>query len=215
MRPKTIVLIFLFSIILLSGIYFVVNNKDSAVDKNLVKQSSFIEYPSEYNFRQTRNDCGPYNTAAVVRALLKKEINSAEFSKNISWRLPNKYTLPWGLEKQLREYDISIEIPNVKNLSDGDKIALLRERLSRGRAIIILGGRENYQHYISIFGFDSMNDRFYVYDSLFKRGGDGVTMDDNGELPGNVTYSSQELLNFWRAGGMYGFYTWYAIVATK
>jgi hypothetical protein len=215
MQSKTIILTSLFFIILLFGLYFFVNNKDSVVELRSVKQSAFIDYPSEYNFRQTRNDCGPYNTAAVVRAFLKTNVSSTEFSKNISWRLPNNYTLPWGLEKQLRENIISIEIPNVKKMSDKDKIVLLQERLSRGRAIIILGGRENYQHYISIFGFDSAHDQLYIYDSLFKRGENGSTMDDNGELPGNVTYSSQELLDFWRAGGMYGFYTWYAIIAGK
>lgn len=215
MQRKTIVLTLLFSIIFLFGLYFVVNDKDSVIELGSVKQSAFIDYPSEYNFRQTINDCGPYNTAAVTRALLNKNISSSEFAKNISWRLPNKYTHPWGLEKQLQENGVTIEIPNAIDLADNDKIIFLQERLSNGHPIIILGGRENYQHYISIFGFNSVNDQFYVYDSLFKRGGDGITMDENGELPGNISYSSEELLKFWRAGGMYGFYNWYAIVAGK
>ena len=37
---------------------------------------------------------------------------------------------------------------------------------------------------------------------------------DNGELPGNRTLSSESLLTFWKGGGMYGLYEWYAIVGS-
>lgn len=108
-----------------------------------------------------------------------------------------------------------IEIPNLKNLSDENKIDFLREQLSQKKPTIILGGRENYQHYITIFGFDRSKNEFYIYDSLFDKGDKDLTKDSNGDLPGNRTYSSDELLNFWRRGGMYGFYTWYAIITSK
>lgn len=207
-------LIIIIALLILVIGFFLTNTKSSEIDKTKIYSSSIIAYPSQYNYRQTINDCGPFNAAAVVRALIIN-VDSKEFAKNIGWRLPNKYTLPQGMEQQLKKNDVAIEIPNLKKLSDENKIDFLREQLSQKKPIIILGGRENYQHYITIFGFDRSKNEFYIYDSLFDKGVDGLTKDSNGDLPGNRTYSSDELLNFWRRGGMYGFYTWYAIIASK
>jgi hypothetical protein len=195
--------------------YLWINSKAPVIDKSKISVFTFIEYPSKYNFRQTINDCGPFSVAAVVRALTKEEVSSSEFAKNIEWRLSNKYTLPWGMEKQLKENGISVEIPNIKVLFDEEKITYLQERLSQGNPIIILGERNNYEHYITILGFNSTKDEFYVYDSNFDKGEKGFTIDDNDSLPGNRNFTSEELLNFWRSGGMYGLYNWYAIVASK
>lgn len=201
--------------ILVAGIYFWTNNKAPAIDNSKISVSSIIEYPSGFNYRQTVNDCGPFNVAAVVRALTKEKISSEEFAKNIEWRLPNKYTLPWGMEKQLKENGIVVEIPNIKVLSDKNKILFLQERLSQGKPVIVLGKRDNYEHYITIFGFNGAKNEFYVYDSLFKKGEESFTIDNNDSLPGNRNFTSEELLNFWQGGGMYGLYNWYSIVASK
>lgn len=201
-------------IILVAGIYFWTNNKAPVIDNSKISVSSIIDYPQEFNYRQTVNDCGPFNVAAVVRALTKEKISSAEFAKNIEWRLPNKYTLPWGMEKQLKENGITVEIPNIKALSDEEKILFLRERLSQGKPVIVLGERDNYEHYITIFGFNGTENEFYAYDSLFEKGEESFTIDDNDSLPGNRNFTSEELLNFWRGGGMYSLYNWYTIVAS-
>ncbi len=183
------------------------------INKSRILSSYSIEYPSEFNYRQTPNDCGPYNVAAVVRGLTGNEVDSSEYAKSIKWRLPNGYTLPWGMERQLKENGISIKIPNVKSLNDEDKIEFLREQLSQGKAVIILGEQEGYEHYITLFGFDNLQDEFYVYDSFYNKGEGNLTKDGNDNFPGNRNFTSQELLNFWRKGGMYGFYRWYIIVA--
>ncbi|MBI4235098.1 hypothetical protein HY604_02260, partial [Candidatus Peregrinibacteria bacterium] len=39
------------------------------IDQNALKESAFLPYPPQYNYRQTKNDCGPFNVAAVVRVL--------------------------------------------------------------------------------------------------------------------------------------------------
>lgn len=191
------------------------SNLEPTIDKNQIKPISLIDYPAKFNYRQTINDCGPFSTAAVVRALKKTEVDSAIFAKEIEWRLPNKYTLPWGIEKQLEENGVVVEKPNFESLSDKNKILYLQQQLSLLKPIIILGERNNFEHYITIFGFDSSKDEFYIYDSLYDKNleTDGeITKDDNAQLPGNRTFSSEELLNFWRNGGMYGVYEWYAIV---
>ena len=202
-------------ILLLVYLFFSLSAKPKIDAKN-IKASAFIEYPTEYNYRQSKNDCGPFNVAAVVRALTDKNADSSLFAEEIGWRLPNKYTLPWGLESQLKAHDVRVEKPSFKLLTDDEKIMIIQEYLSIGRPIIILGERDNYEHYITILGFDSNTDQYYIYDSLQLSSSEqkDMTMDENATQPGNKTMKSQELLDFWRGGGMYGLWGWYGIVAS-
>ncbi len=83
------------------------------------------------------------------------------------------------MENQLKENGISVEIPeNIKRLSDNERVSFLHERLSAGKPIIILGERDGYEHYITLLGFDSKKDVFYVYDSFFPKGKTGLTVDN-------------------------------------
>jgi len=186
------------------------------IDTVSIKESAFTEYPTEYNYRQTKNDCGPFNVAAVVRALTGKNVHSELFAQEIDWRLPNKYTLPWGLERQFKKRGVRIEKPNFKLLTDDEKIMFIQQCLSLGMPIIILGERDNYEHYITILGFDSNEDQYYIYDSLQTSSLEqqNMTVDENVSLPGNKTMKSQEMLDFWRGGGMYGLWRWYGLVAS-
>lgn len=202
-------------ILLLAYLFFGLSEKPK-IDRSIIKESAFIEYPEEFNFRQSKNDCGPFNAAAVVRALTGKNADSASFAKEIGWRLPNKYTLPWGLENQLKEHGINVEKPDFYLLTDDEKIALIRQRLSSGKLIIILGERDNYEHYITILGFNSNKDEYYIYDSLQASLPEqkNMTIDENASLPGNKTMKVQELIAFWRGGGMYGLWEWYGLTAS-
>ncbi len=201
-------------ILILIGLYLLRPRTDvPEMDQSLIKDRYITEYPKEFHFLQTENDCGPFNAAAVTRTLSNKSVSSADFADNIGWRMPNNYTMPWGVEKQLKNQDIPIELPNLPVFSDNERIDFLHERMSQGKIIIILGVKDSIQHYLSLFGFDRQNDEFYVYDSLIEEGIPGFTIDENGSQPGNRTLSSKELLDFWRGGGMYGKFKWYAIVA--
>lgn len=212
---KTAITHFLIGAVLIGmGVYWAIKNAPPQFNQNEVKPSASIDYPSEFNFRQTINDCGPFNVAAVVRTLTQKEVNSVEFATEMEWRLPNKYTLPWGLEKQLRDNGINIQTPNLKSLSDQERIEYLQKELSLGHPIILLGEREKYEHYVTLLGYDQSSEAFYIYDSLMEESEPGMTVDENGEFPGNRNYSDQELLDFWSGSGMYGLYKWYVIVAS-
>ena len=178
-----------------------------AIDESVIKSSVLMDYPSEFNYVQTVNDCGPFSVAAVVRALKGEEVDSNVFVEEIKWRLPNGYTLPWGLEKQLGENGVEVEKVDVEGLSDDEKVLFLQEKLSLGMPVIILGEVNGIEHYVTVFGFDSEQDEFYLYDSLYQK-------DENDGFPGNRVLSNGELLDFWGGGGMYGFYEWYAIVAS-
>jgi len=215
---KKIILILLVCVFMLLLAYFFLGlNSKPEIDKASVKEKALINYPKEFNYRQSKNDCGPFNVAATIRALTNKDVKSALFADEISWRLPNNYTLPWGLEKQLKKNKIRTLKPNFRKLSDDEKILLIQQYLSLGSPIIILGERNNYEHYITILGFDSSLDQYYVYDSLqsFLPEKKDITIDENSDFPGNKSMKSQEILDFWRGGGMYGLWEWYGLVASK
>jgi len=216
LKKKNLWILFSGALILFLAYSFFGNTKPR-IDTKVIKESALIEYPTEYNYRQSRNDCGPFNVAAVVRALTGKNVNSASFAKEIGWRLPNKYTLPWGLESQLKAHDIHVKKPNFKLLADDKKIKLVQEYLSFGMPIIILGERNNYEHYITILGFDSNKDQYYIYDSLQESSPEqkAMTTDENTTLPGNKIMKSEELLDFWRGGGMYGLWEWYGLATSS
>jgi len=198
----------------LVGLYMLRPRTDiPEMDKSIIQEKVIIDYPNEFHFLQTENDCGPFNVAAVTRTLSNKEVSSAEFAKNIGWRMPNNYTMPWGLEEQLKDNGIPIEIPNLPVFTDEERLDFLHERMSQSKLVIILGEKDGIQHYLSLFGFNRQKDEFYVYDSLLEEETVGMTIDENGDQTGNRTLNSNELLKFWSQGGMYGKFIWYAIVA--
>ena len=213
MKKAIRILGFIF-VIALIGLFLLRPRTDvPEMDISKILDKWIIDYPQEFHFLQTENDCGPFNVAAVTRTLNSEEVSSAEFAKNIGWRMPNNYTMPWGLEEQLKDNGIPIEIPNLPVFTDEERLNFLHERMSQGKLVIILGEKDEIQHYLSVFGFNRNKDEFYVYDSLIEEGDPGLTIDENGSLPGNRTFSSDELLEFWGKGGMYGKFIWYAIVA--
>jgi hypothetical protein len=187
----------------------------SAYNTQNIADFYYIDYPSEYNYKQVSTYCGPFSTAAVVRALTGKKVDSFEFSENIGWRFFEKGTHPIGLSRQLEKQNLDVEIARLRRLTDDERLLFLQERLSQGKLIIILGEKYSYQHYVTLLGFNKEKQEYYVYDSLCPEGTQGLVVDDNGKLPGNLTFNSNELLNFWRKGGIYTFYEWYALVASK
>ncbi len=201
-------------VVLIGGI--ILRGNKPQIDQNTIQKSAFLPYPPQYNFRQTKNDCGPFNVAAVVRILKNENVDSVSFAEEIGWRLPNKYTLPWGLEKQLKENGINVEKPHFSLLTNDEKIMLIQQYLSLKKPVIILGERDNYEHYLTILGFNAKNDEYYIYDSLKTASPEqqDVTTDENNSIPGNVTLNSRELLDFWRGGGMYGLWKWYGLIAS-
>lgn len=69
-------------------------------------------------FQGQSNDCGPYTTATVLKAIRGLELNPAELARHMEkpvWRgpvfvvrrVPNWATLPWGIADVLKEYGMS------------------------------------------------------------------------------------------------------------
>lgn len=202
-------------ILLAFATYFYWQSKKAPVIKaNEIKKSVSIDYPSKYNFRQTVLHCGPFSVSAVIRAVKKEEADSAEVVSGMKWRIPRMGYHPWGLERALKEKGVQVETPYLNSLTDEQRIQFLKAHLSQQRPIILLGEKNGVQHYMTLLGFDSNQDEFYFYDSWYNKADLGLTEDDNGDLPGNRTLNTAELLDFWNKGGVLGFYKWYAIVTS-
>ena len=207
----------LLSACLIVGFCYFIWNRISVSVYNTQNIADFylIDYPSEYNYKQVSTYCGPFCTAAVVRALTGKQVDSFKYSEHIGWRIFEKGTHPIGLSRQLEKQGLDVEIARLRRLSDDERLLFLQERLSQGKPIIILGEKNSYQHYVTLFGFNKEKQEYYIYDSWCPEGIKGLVVDDNGSLPGNLTLNSKELLTFWRKGGIYTFYEWFALVASQ
>lgn len=177
-----------------------------------------LAYPAEYNFRQSINDCGPYAAAAAIRIVSGAPIDSQQLVKELPIRIPNGGTLPRSLEVALKNHGLVARAESFADstLTDDERLRELARHLSQGNPAILLGEKTGVQHYITLVGYEKKNSTIYfdVYDSWHTKGVDGLTTDDNGAAPGNRTLRADELLKFWRSGGMFGLYEYYALVVS-
>jgi len=170
-----------------------------------------INFSKENNLRQSYNDCAIFSIKAVIKILNKKDQKIENIKDEIKERLPNNYTLPWGIENYLKKNKIKINVINFSILNDNQKTLKLREILFKKRPIILLIGIGKYQHYITLLGY---NDKyFFIYDSIYKTDVNDkkYTVDDNSKMPGNRNILYNELMKLWNNGGMYGLYKNYGI----
>lgn len=173
-----------------------------------------FSYPSSFNYRQTGTTCGPYSVAAVMRIYGYTDVSSEEIASSISYKIPGYGTHPLGLEEALKKLGLTPAAYRLdqSDMSDRGRAAFLKVKLIGNQPVIILGQKNGVQHYVTILGVNVDTDEFYLYDSWLDEGEPGMTVDENGETPGNVTMTADQVLNFWRGGGLYGFYEWYALV---
>lgn len=167
-----------------------------------------LSYKSEWNFRQSKNACGPYSAAAVIRQLTNADRSSETISHETLWRY-HGYTLPFGVVRVIRKNGLTAN-EFISTGSDGDKISWLRSQIAQQKPVIILVRKNGLLHYVTLLGYQQ--EQFNVYDSLEEKGSTEMTVDKNDSLPGNVNWTNDELLTFWSKGGVFGLYRYYAIV---
>lgn len=189
-----------------------IGNIDSSVE---------LHYPSNWNYSQSLNNCGPYATAAALRFLDQAEYDSEHIANNMTWRVPHVLTHPNGIINALEAYDKTTYTPTLHSHKNKDKLQFIKSYLSADSVVIILGGYNNsyFKHYITLLGYDTIESSsvFYVYDPLVSPDPDNsqLTVDLNGDLPGNQSLTESELIGFWKHGGILNQYQWYSIVASN
>lgn len=186
------------------------------IQKTETPARAALAYPGEYNFRQSINDCGPFAAAAAIRIVTGAPIDSQQLVKELPVRLPSGGTLPHSLEVALKNHGLTARAESFADstLTDDERLQRLSLYLSQGHPVILLGEKTGVQHYITLVGYEKKNSTIYfdVYDSWHTKGADGLTADDNDAVPGNRTLHADELLKFWRGGGMFGLYEYYALI---
>ncbi len=181
---------------------------------NSVQPSTFdhpeqaaLPYASEWNYRQSLNACGPYSAAAVIRLANNGDLSSEEIAEHTPWRYKG-YTLPFGVVSNLKRSGLTVQ-ESIIALQNPEKLSWLREQIGRGSPVIILIRKNGLLHYVTLVGYTRQT--FDIYDSLEAKGKDKLTVDLNGEAPGNVSWTDEELLTLWNQGGLFGLYQNYAI----
>jgi hypothetical protein len=185
--------------------------KKASVEEAPQEPTYAIPYETAWNYRQSVNACGPYSVAAVMRALGDSAVTSEDLATTL-WRPYRGYTLPTTMVSALQERGFTVD-QRLVPMSDAEKVRWLRSKLEQGSPVIILIRQGGVLHYVTLLGYAEQ--AFYVYDSLQSRGEGDLTVDANGDLSGNVTWTDEELLAQWNAGGLFGLYRSYAMVVEK
>lgn len=201
------------------GVIALIHKPLDASDGSVVEPQSDVTklfFPSEWNVRQTKNACGVYAVSAAISSWNAKQMDPKNVARKIFWRLPSGYTLPWGIEDGLSHYGIANSAYSADHLSEKEKITFLQSWLAARTPIVLLGREHNLLHYVTLLGYEKSSSTFFVYDSLLQKSetDPSHTVDLNGEEPGNTTWTSDQLLDFWNTGGVWGFYKNYAVVIT-
>jgi len=158
--------------------------------------------PKQYPI-QGKSHCGAYTTKAILSAYKRKTENNVK-SYHISFL--GKTTggiFPRTFIKLLGKNGVNAIAKKANNLTDEDRIFLLKNLLNKNRPVILLIGNgygkngkhsslkaKLVGHWISLWGYDENKNRFYVYDSAARN-------IDNQIPIGNISRSYQEIIRDW------------------
>jgi len=96
-------LIISFLFILVSPFYYQLDTISLKHISN-VDQQVLTQCPSHWNYYQSLNNCGSYATAAAIRALDQRDVSSEEVVAEMAFRLPDRFTHPWGIISTILQY---------------------------------------------------------------------------------------------------------------
>lgn len=164
--------------------------------------------PKEY-LKQGLSHCGVYSVKAILSAYGKDDKqHPKEYQTN--WIGRNLFSFATGIkyyDKILASYGIKSETRSAEDLSNPERIELLKTLLSKDTPVMIriangyLGERYNsvvgrlMPHWITIWGYDDDKKIFYVYDS-----GLPLKYWDESLPVANTIRTYQEILRDWNFG---------------
>lgn len=164
--------------------------------------------PEEY-LVQGPSHCGAYSVKGILSAFgLDSRGHPKEYHANWFCRLTGATLGKQYWVNILKSYDVDSKIDSADDLSDEERLNLLKNLLSKDMPVMIRIGNGYFHskgynpilgkivgHWITLWGYNDQKKIFYVYDSgLLKKHWDK-------ELPtGNTTRTYQELLRDWNYG---------------
>ncbi|MEO3111235.1 C39 family peptidase [Turicibacter sanguinis] len=106
----------------------------------------------------------------------------------LNYKIPvSGYVLPKGILNYFKDSAYNIEMFT-------GSLETLKTRLTAGTPIIVLIGNSlNWQHYMTLVGYDDTTNEMYFFDSL-------KSFDENNGQPGNRTITTDYFLKLWNNG---------------
>ncbi|HAX73201.1 MAG TPA: hypothetical protein DCY20_06730 [Firmicutes bacterium] len=167
------------------GYYFFPLPVADDIDTRLASQL-IIEEENSFE-TQVHNECSAFSSAYVLRHF-GESITGMTLYESLNFKLPlSGYVLPNGILSYFHELDYDITMFS-------GTLNQLKMRLGAGVPIIVLVGEGvNWQHYMTLIGYNTDLKELYFFDSLRKE-------DENAELPGNRTLTEDYFLSMWDNG---------------
>lgn len=219
MKTKNHILII--SLLLLLLCVMIILTFGRAFPSHLEKQTELeekvfsLKMSNDIFYRQTINNCGPYSVMAVINILTGEKKDPEVLAAETKFRIIKNLTLPQGVEKLLYDNGIKSRSFILKNKSDKEKIAFLKNQIHEQKPVILLIKVHHVLHYVTVIGFDENG--FMLYDSMQEKDAENPrkTIVEKPEYTGNRYHTNQELMGLWNDGGYKIFFRNFAIVCSK
>ena len=165
-------------------------------------------HPKEY-LEQGLTQCGAYSVKAILSAYGKDSKNDPrDYLPNFLAKYTGINLWPALWPKVLNSYGVPAERSSAKNLSDVQRLELLKKSIDDDKIVMLRIGNGfsksgNYNafvaffmgHWITLWGYDNEKKIFYVYDSYV------ALSKHNKVIPiGNITRTFTEVIRDWGRG---------------
>lgn len=151
--------------------------------------STNLKWSDKLNLKQSLNACASYSSMAYIYSETGNVVDPEMINKEITGKLDDNTTYPWGITRYLKRYNISSNIYWHGLMSDISREKWIKTKISNNKPVIIMTGNNEYRHFITILGF--RNNTFNIYNSL-------LDTDKNGDEPGNISIHKNEVLRKWK-----------------
>ncbi len=153
-----------------------------------------VNYPDSFTITQENsfetqvvNECSAFSSAYVLRHFGENKTGLALYDE-FNYKLPfSGYVLPKGILDYFKDTPYQVKMYT-------GTFETLKTQLTKGTPIIVLVGNHlNWQHYMTVVGYNDTLQEVYFFDSLRET-------DENESLPGNRTLSTDYFLSMWDNG---------------
>lgn len=153
-----------------------------------------VNYPDSFTITQENsfetqvvNECSAFSSAYVLRHFGENKTGLSLYDE-FNYKLPfSGYVLPKGILDYFKDTPYQVKMYT-------GTFETLKTQLTKGTPIIVLvGDHLNWQHYMTVVGYNDTLQEVYFFDSLRET-------DENESLPGNRTLSTDYFLSMWDNG---------------